>query len=50
MARRVLRMRADSLDWAATVLAGLGCAFSIRTPDELRGSVRALGERLARSA
>ena len=46
----VLRMRADSLDWAATVLAGLGCAFSIRSPDELRASVRALGERLARSA
>ena len=46
----VLRMRADSLDWAATVLAGLGCAFSIRRPDELRASVRALGERLASSA
>ena len=26
----VLRMRADSLDWAATMLAGLGCSFSIR--------------------
>src|SRR5262245_22854728 len=46
----VLRMRADSLDWAATVLARLGCAFSIRRPDELRDSVRALGERLASSA
>ena len=46
----VLRMRADSLDWAATVLAGLGCAFSIRRPDELRASVRALGERIASSA
>jgi predicted DNA-binding transcriptional regulator YafY len=46
----VLRMRADSLDWAATFLAGLGCGFSIRRPDELRASVRALGERLARSA
>ena len=33
-----------------TVLAGLGCGFSIRRPDELRASVRALGERLARSA
>ncbi len=46
----VLRMRADSLDWAATVLAGLGCSFTIRGPEELRTSVRALGERLARSA
>ena len=46
----VLRMRADSLDWAATVLAGLGCGFTIRGPDELRASVRALGERLASSA
>ena len=31
-------------------LAGLGCGFTIRRPDELRQSVRALGERLARSA
>ena len=46
----VLRLRADSLDWAATVLAGLGCGFTIRRPDELRASVRALGERLASSA
>jgi predicted DNA-binding transcriptional regulator YafY len=46
----VLRMRVGSLDWMATILAGLGCGFSIRRPDELRESVRALGERLARSA
>jgi predicted DNA-binding transcriptional regulator YafY len=46
----VLRMRADSLDWTATVLARLGCPFSIRRPDELRASVRALADRLARSA
>jgi predicted DNA-binding transcriptional regulator YafY len=43
----LLRMRVDSLDWMATVLAGLGCNFTIRRPDELRTSVRALGERLA---
>lgn len=43
----LLRMRVDSLDWMATVLAGLGCGFTIRRPDELRASVRALGERLA---
>jgi hypothetical protein len=46
----VLRSRADSSDWAGTVLAGLGCGFAIRRPDELRPSVRALGERLASSA
>jgi predicted DNA-binding transcriptional regulator YafY len=46
----VMRMRADSLEWVATILAGLGCAFTIRRPDELRTSVRALADRLARSA
>jgi predicted DNA-binding transcriptional regulator YafY len=46
----VLRMRVGSLDWMATILAGLGCGFSIRRPDELRVSVRELAERLARSA
>jgi predicted DNA-binding transcriptional regulator YafY len=46
----LLRMRVDSLDWMATVLAGLGCDFTIRRPDELRGSVQALAERLAAAA
>ena len=46
----VLRMRVGSLDWMATILAGLGCGFSIRRPEELRASVRELAERLARSA
>ena len=46
----VLRMRVDSLDWMATILAGLGCGFEIRRPDELRTSVRELAERLARAA
>jgi predicted DNA-binding transcriptional regulator YafY len=41
-----LRMRAESLDWVAGLLAGAGCAFEIRRPDELRDSVRALAERL----
>ena len=44
----MLRMRVDSLDWMATVLAGLGCDFTIRRPEELRPSVRALGKRLVR--
>jgi predicted DNA-binding transcriptional regulator YafY len=43
----LLRMRVDSLDWMATVLAGLGCDFTIRRPEELRASVHALAERLA---
>ncbi|HEX4746328.1 MAG TPA: YafY family protein [Gaiellaceae bacterium] len=46
----LLRIRVSSLDWAATVLAGLGCGFTIRSPDELRASVRALADRLAESA
>ena len=46
----LLRMRVISLDWMASVLAGLGCGFTIRRPDELRDSVRTLAERLAGSA
>jgi predicted DNA-binding transcriptional regulator YafY len=46
----LLRMRVDSLDWMASVLAGLGCGFTIRRPDELRASVRALATRLAADA
>ncbi|HEY3766492.1 MAG TPA: YafY family protein [Gaiellales bacterium] len=43
----LLRMRVSSLDWMATVLARLDCPFTIRQPDELRASVRALAARLA---
>jgi predicted DNA-binding transcriptional regulator YafY len=46
----LLRMRVSSLDWMAGVLAALGCAFTIRRPDELRASVAALARRLAQSA
>ena len=46
----LLRMRVDSLDWMASVLAGLGCGFTIRRPDELRASLRALAERLVADA
>jgi len=42
----LLRMRVSSLDWMATVLAGLGCDFTIRRPEELRASVHALANRL----
>lgn len=46
----LLRMRVSSLDWMAGVLAGIGCGFSVRSPEELRASVRALAMRLAESA
>jgi len=42
-----LRMRVSSLDWAASLLAGLGCRFRVRAPAELRASVAGLSERLA---
>ena len=48
--RTLLRMRVNSLDWMAGVLAGLECAFDDPPPDELRASVRALSERLAACA
>ena len=46
----LLRMHVSSLDWTATVLAGLGCSFTIRRPAELRSSIRALAERLSAQA
>jgi predicted DNA-binding transcriptional regulator YafY len=46
----LLRMRAGSLDWMASVLAGLDCEFTIRAPDELRSSVAVLAARLASAA
>jgi predicted DNA-binding transcriptional regulator YafY len=45
-----LRMRVSSLDWAASLLAGLGCAFRVRGPAELQESVAALSRRLAQWA
>jgi predicted DNA-binding transcriptional regulator YafY len=44
-----LRLRADSLDWVAGLLASAGCPFTVVAPDELRGAVRRLGERLLRT-
>lgn len=46
----LLRMRVTSLDWMASVLAGLECGFTIHEPGELRASVHALAERLATAA
>jgi predicted DNA-binding transcriptional regulator YafY len=46
----LLRIRVESLDWLAGVLAGLECGFEIRRPDELRAAVLRLSERLATAA
>jgi predicted DNA-binding transcriptional regulator YafY len=46
----LLRMRADSLRWVAEVLAGLGCAFTVHEPDELRAHVAELAALLSASA
>lgn len=45
-----LRMRADSLDFAAALLAGLDCAFVIHEPDELRPHLQALAQRISAAA
>jgi predicted DNA-binding transcriptional regulator YafY len=42
----LMLLRAESLDWAAGLLAGAGCAFTVRRPDELRVALRALSDRL----
>lgn len=44
----LLRARAERLDGMAQMLAGLGWPFRVRAPEELRGAVRALAERLVR--
>jgi hypothetical protein len=43
-------LRAERLDWVPAVLASLDRPFVIERPDELRGLVAALAERLAASA
>lgn len=45
-----LTLRADSLEWAASLLAGLGCAFRIRRPPELAAALRDVAERLVSAA
>jgi predicted DNA-binding transcriptional regulator YafY len=45
-----LEMRADSLDWAAGMLAGLGADFRVIRPDELREHFAALAARLTVSS
>jgi predicted DNA-binding transcriptional regulator YafY len=43
----LLTARADRLDGMAQLLAGLGCPFTVRAPDELRAAVAAHADRLA---
>jgi predicted DNA-binding transcriptional regulator YafY len=45
-----LEMQVDSLDWMASVLAGLDCGFHVEAPAELADAVRSLAERLAARA
>ena len=45
-----LKMRADSLDWVAGVLAGLGADFRVIRPDELREHLETLAARLRAGA
>jgi predicted DNA-binding transcriptional regulator YafY len=44
----LLRIRVESLDWLASLLAGLHCDFEVRRPGELRAALRRLGRRLAK--
>jgi predicted DNA-binding transcriptional regulator YafY len=48
--RVVLRARAERLDGAARMLAGVGCPFVVRKPAELRAALRELAGTLARQA
>ena len=43
----LMRIRAESLDWLAGVLAGAECGFEIRRPEELRAAAHQLAARLA---
>ena len=45
-----LLLRANRLEWAAAVLAWLGCTFEIEYPDELRAEVTRLADRLSTCA
>ena len=44
----LLRIGADDHGWIARYVASLPCDVDVRSPDELRRELRALGERLAR--
>ena len=41
-----VQLQVESLDWVPGVLAGLGVPFAVEGPDELRGLLRSLADRL----
>jgi predicted DNA-binding transcriptional regulator YafY len=45
--RTVLVLQAESLEWAVTVLAGLGCGVKVTSPPECREALRRHAARLA---
>jgi len=45
-----LRLRADSLEWAAGMIAGLGAEFEVVRPEELREHLAGLATRLEAAA
>jgi predicted DNA-binding transcriptional regulator YafY len=45
-----LALRAESLDWAAALLAGAGCELTVIGPDGLRDALRRLAARLVAAA
>jgi predicted DNA-binding transcriptional regulator YafY len=45
-----VRLRAERLDWVPAALAGLDLPFAVEHPEELRGLVRSLAERLTAAA
>jgi predicted DNA-binding transcriptional regulator YafY len=46
----LLRCAVDHFDWLARILSGLGCAFTVRHPPELRDALRRLAVRLLEAA
>jgi len=46
----LLRCQVNHLSYVASVLAGLGCAFTVREPPELRDELRAVAARVLAGA
>jgi hypothetical protein len=45
-----VKLRVERLDWVPAVLAGLDLPFAVEQPDELRGLVLSLADRLTAAA
>jgi predicted DNA-binding transcriptional regulator YafY len=48
--RCVVRMRTDSLDWAAMAMGAVGADFTVHSPSELHAHLRDWGRRFSRAA